>query len=178
VHFVSYISFLLSRSSDFRNFLTTCIVLAQQYSTGSPISPTTITDSDLADNIPPPSSRDSDADFEAKSYYYGLPSKPVSVYHTGAPWKKPTGPEARRVPKEARPVCEHLIADVWDKLGPQVPEYLDSVNVKWTTIDVTRFAEVEKDAGPVFLWVGVKPGSLSRERQGRGRRLQETSRRV
>jgi len=52
---------------------------------------------------------------------------------------------------------------VWDELGPQVPEYLDSVNVKWTTIDVTRFAEVGKDAGPVFLWVGVKPGSLSRE---------------
>ena len=52
---------------------------------------------------------------------------------------------------------------MWDELGPQVPEYLDSVNVKWTTIDVTRFAEVEKNAGPVFLWVGVKPGSLSRE---------------
>ena len=49
------------------------------------------------------------------------------------------------------------------KLGPQVPEYLDSVNVKWTTIDVTRFAEVGKDAGPVFLLVGVKPGSLYRE---------------
>lgn len=55
---------------------------------------------------------------------------------------------------QARPICEHLIADVWDELGPQVPEYLDSVNV-------TRFAEVEKDAGPVFLWVGVMSGSLS-----------------
>ena len=105
----------------------------------------------------------SDADFEAKSYYHGLPSQPISVYHTGAPWKRPTGPEAQRVPKEARPICDHPIADVWDKLGPQVFQYLDSVDVKWTTIDVTRFAEVGKDAGPVFIWVGVKPGSLSRD---------------
>ncbi|KAF8954752.1 hypothetical protein BDZ97DRAFT_1908028 [Flammula alnicola] len=118
---------------------------------------------DVADETPPASPQDSDADFEAKSYYYGLPSKPISIYHTGAAWKRPTGPEAQRVPKEARPICVHPIADVWDELGPQFPEYLDSVNVKWTTIDVTRFAEVEKDAGPVFLWVGVKPGSLSRE---------------
>ena len=105
----------------------------------------------------------SDADFEAKSYYHGLPSKPISVYHTGALWKRPTGPEAQRVPKEARPICDHPIADVWDRLGPQVFQYLDSVDVKWTTIDVTRFAEVGKDAGPVFIWVGVKPESLSSE---------------
>ena len=55
------------------------------------------------------------------------------------------------MPKEAGPICKHPIADLWDELGPQVPEYLDFVNVKWTTIDVTRFAEVGKDAGPVFF---------------------------
>lgn len=59
--------------------------------------------------------------------------------------------EAQRVAKEAGPICKHPIADVWGELGPQVPEYLDFVNVKWTTIDVTRFAEVGKDAGPVFF---------------------------
>ncbi|KIJ11506.1 hypothetical protein PAXINDRAFT_157284 [Paxillus involutus ATCC 200175] len=64
---------------------------------------------------------------------------------------------------EGGPICKNPIADVCDERGPQVPEYLDSVNVKWTTIDVTRFAEVEKDPGPVFLWVGMKPRSLSRE---------------
>ncbi|KIK80949.1 hypothetical protein PAXRUDRAFT_763789 [Paxillus rubicundulus Ve08.2h10] len=98
-----------------------------------------------------------------QSDYYGLPSKPVSVYHTGASWKRPTSPEVQCVLKEARSICKHLIADVWDKLGPQIPKYLDSVKVKWSTIDVTHFAEVEKDAGPMFLWVGVKHGSLSRE---------------
>ena len=140
-------------------FLTMSIV-ARQDSIASPIFPTT---KDVADDTPPPSSQDSDADFEAKSYYYGLPSNPISVYHTGAPWKRPTGPEAQRVPKEARPICNHLITDVWDQLGPQVPQYLDSVNIKWTTIDITHFAEVKKDASPIFLWVGVKPRSLSCE---------------
>ncbi|KIK77058.1 hypothetical protein PAXRUDRAFT_779193 [Paxillus rubicundulus Ve08.2h10] len=74
---------------------------------------------------------------------------------------RPTSLEAQCILKEARPICKYLIADVWDELGPQIPEYLDSINVKWSTINVTHFTEVKKDAGPMFLWVGVKPGSLS-----------------
>lgn len=66
-------------------------------------------------------------------------------------------------------MCEHPIADVWNDLGLQVVEYLDSVNVTWTTIDPVRFTEAEKDAGPVFLWVDVKPGSLSPARTPRSR---------
>ena len=61
------------------------------------------------------------------------------------------------------PVFDHLIADAWDELGPLVPDYLDSINVTWTTIDVVRLAEEEKEPGPPVLWIGVKPGSLSRE---------------
>ncbi|KIL61734.1 hypothetical protein M378DRAFT_187503 [Amanita muscaria Koide BX008] len=117
------------------DFLTTCIIRAKQDSTISP----------------------------SASYYFGLPSKPILVYRTGTPWKRPTGPEAYRIPKEARPVFDHPIADAWDELGPQVPDYLDSVKVMWTTIDIVRFAEVEKDPGPPVLWIGVKPGSLSRK---------------
>ncbi|KAI1787627.1 hypothetical protein LXA43DRAFT_895905, partial [Ganoderma leucocontextum] len=79
------------------------------------------------------------------------------------PWEKPTGPEAYRVLKEARPVFDHRIATVWDDLGPKVPDYLDSVGVKWTSVDVVRFAKVGEDPGPVVLWIGVKPQSLSRE---------------
>jgi hypothetical protein len=85
---------------------------------------------DVADDTLRPLPLDSESDFEAQSDYYGLPSKPVSVYHTGAPWKRSTGLEAQRMPKEARPICKHPIADVWDELDPQVPKYLDSVNVK------------------------------------------------
>ena len=46
-------------------------------------------------------------------------------------------------------------------LGKQIYEYLDSKKVKWSTIDPVRFAEVGKEAGPLHLWVGVVPKSLS-----------------
>ncbi|KAH9178152.1 hypothetical protein EDB89DRAFT_2063951 [Lactarius sanguifluus] len=76
---------------------------------------------DSADETPLASPKDSDSDSEAeaKSFYYGLPSNPVLVFH--------------------------------------------SLDVTWTTIDVVRFAEAEKDPGPIVLWIGVKPRSLSRE---------------
>ena len=140
-----------------------CIVLARKHSAGSLTSPTTVENesgftNDPADDTP---TRVSDAEFEAKSYYFGFPSRPVSVYRTGTPWERPIGPY--HVPKEARPVFDHPIADAWDELGPQVPDYLDSMNVTWTTIDVVRFTEDEKEPGPPVLWIGVKPGSLSRE---------------
>ncbi|KAH9033043.1 hypothetical protein EDB84DRAFT_1270390 [Lactarius hengduanensis] len=118
---------------------------------------------DSADDRPLARSECSDSEYEAKTFYYGLPSNPVLVFQTGTPWKKPTGPEAYSVPKEVRPVFDDQIATVWDEMGTQVFEYLDSVKVTWTTIDVVRFAEAEEDPGPVVLWIGVKPGSLSRE---------------
>jgi len=80
------------------------------------------------------------------------------------PIPSPTGPEASRVPKEARPVFGLPLVDAWDELGPQVCDYLYSVNVMWTAIDIVRFVEVQKDPGtpgPPFTWIGVKPGSLS-----------------
>jgi hypothetical protein len=66
------------------DFLTTSIALAHQNRTGSPISPT----KDVADITLHPLPLISDSDFEAQSDYYGLPSKPVSVYHTGAAWQR------------------------------------------------------------------------------------------
>ncbi|KAH9981982.1 hypothetical protein BJV74DRAFT_895767 [Russula compacta] len=87
--------------------------------------------------------------YEAKCFYFGLPSKPVLVYRTGTPFKRPTGPEAYHVRREVRPVFDHPIADAWDELGPLVPDYLDSIK--------------HKESGPPVLWIGVKPGSLSRE---------------
>ena len=67
--------------------------------------------------------------------------------------------------RDARPVFDHQIATVWDNLGPKVPDYLDSVGVLWTSIDVVRFrvADSREVPGPVVLWIGVKPQSLSGE---------------
>ncbi len=100
---------------------------------------------------------------EAHNDFYGLPSNPISIYHTGPAWPLPTGPQAQRIPKEARPVCVHEIAPVWRQLGEQIYKYFDSVDLKWTSIDPVRFAEAGKEPGPLFLWVGVMPSSLSRD---------------
>ncbi|KAI6117954.1 hypothetical protein F5141DRAFT_591568 [Pisolithus sp. B1] len=131
-------------SSD---FLDLCITVYR----GSPNSPAT--------TAPPVS----DPYSEAHSDFYGFPSNPVSIYHTGDPWPRPTGPEAQRVPKEARPICKYPIVDVWHELGRQIYKYFDSIGIKWTSIDPVRFAELGKEAGPLFLWVGVMPGTLSRD---------------
>ncbi|KAH9164039.1 hypothetical protein EDB89DRAFT_450675 [Lactarius sanguifluus] len=148
------------------DFLATCMDLAYQDGAGLP---TSFSDCGFTrgfpwETDPPHISRPlTDSNFEAYSDYFGLPSNPISVYHTGERLKRPTGFETWRVPKELRPICDHPIADIWRELGQQIYQYLDSVNVKWTTIDPVRIAKVEEEAGPLFLWVGVKPGSLSRE---------------
>ncbi|KAF8994474.1 hypothetical protein BDQ17DRAFT_1366852, partial [Cyathus striatus] len=77
-----------------------------------------------------------------RDYYYGLPSCPISVFRTGAPWKKPTGPEAYCTPKVIRPVFDDKFA-------------------AWTTIDVVHFAEPV--IWSIVLWIGIIPNSLSRE---------------
>ncbi|EIW74633.1 hypothetical protein CONPUDRAFT_140422 [Coniophora puteana RWD-64-598 SS2] len=98
---------------------------------------------------------------EAHNDFFGLPSSPLSIYHTGPAWPLPTGPQAQRVPKEARPVCIHAISSVWHELGEKIYKFFDSIELKWTSIDPVRFAEAEKEPGPLFLWVGVLPGTLS-----------------
>ena len=110
--------------------------------------------------------RISDSEYEALTYYAGLPSEPILVCRTGnTSWKRPTGFGAYGVLREAMPVFDHQIATVWDNLGPKVPDYLDSVGVPWTSIDVVRFrvVDVGEDPGPVVLRIGVKPQSLSGE---------------
>ena len=78
-------------------------------------------------------------------------------------WRVPKGPQAQRVLREARPICKHPIQAVWCTLGEQVYKFLDSLEVKWSTIDPIRFAEEKGKAGPLHLWVGVEPKSLSLE---------------
>ncbi|KAI6032566.1 hypothetical protein F5J12DRAFT_944673 [Pisolithus orientalis] len=96
-------------------------------------------------------------------YYHGLPSKPTLVFRTGPPSEKLTSPETYLVKREVRPVFDDKFAAAWEDVGTHVYQYLDSATVKWTTIDVVRFAEPGKHVGPIVLWVGVRPGSLSRK---------------
>ncbi|KAF8959249.1 hypothetical protein BDZ97DRAFT_1761585 [Flammula alnicola] len=153
-------------------FLDWCVDLAKQ-DKGSPISPTTTVETlfsnqgfadastDATSSSSPPHSV---SQLEARFYYAGLPSSPLLVYRTGiTPWKRPTGPEAYRELKELKPVFNHEIVNVWGVLGPKVCDCLDSEQVRWTSVDVVRFAKVGEAPGPVVLWIGVMPQSLSGE---------------
>jgi hypothetical protein len=95
------------------------------------------------------------------SDFHGLPSNPRCIYRTGPAWRVRQGPEAQPYLREARPVVDHPIREMWYDLGVAVYRFLDSVNVSWSTIDPVRFAEVEGEPGPLHLWIGVKPGTLS-----------------
>lgn len=87
--------------------------------------------------------------------YYGLPSNTISIYSTRDPWLK-------HMPREAQPITIHPIASIWHKLGWQIYKYFDSVDLKWTTINPVCFAEVStREPGPLCLWVGVMPGTLT-----------------
>ena len=95
--------------------------------------------------------------------FYGLPSNPLCIYKTGDAWPVRQGPEAQRVIREARPICNHPIQKVWEDLGEVVYKLLDSRGLRWTSIDPVCFAEEGGKAGPLHLWIGVEPKSLSFE---------------
>ena len=151
-------------------FLDRCIDAARQDAAPS-ASPATAVDTlssdkgfviDSEDVSSSSSSPYSVSELEARSYYAGLPSKPVLVYRTSTtPWRQPIGDEVYRELKELRPVFNHKIATVWNTLGQELSDCLLSAGVTCTSIDLVRFAKVEQPAGPPVVWVGVEPGSLS-----------------
>ena len=107
---------------------------------------------------------------EAKLYYTGLRSCPVLVARTGATrWEPPTGIEGGQKLKELRTVSRnHPIREAWEGDLPQkIIAFLDSMDVKWTSLDIVRIGNVEEyyipliHIAPTILWIGVIPGSLS-----------------
>lgn len=160
---------------DYENeFFTSCISVATRQEgarSGSPVPPTITLVSPTTtafDDLDP--AKDVSKGILSRSYpgavsdFYGLPTNPICIYRTGDEWPVPQGPEAQRVPREARPVFNHPLRVVWPELHIEVYEFLDSIGVTWSTIDPVRFGEEgKKEASPVYLWIGVVPGSLSLE---------------
>ena len=105
------------------------------------------------------------SEMEAKNYYAGLPSRPILVARSSTtPWKPPTGPEADWELKELGPASSHALSKVWENgLAREVITLLDSMKVKFTSIDIVRIGTAEEYPFPVILWIGVTPGSLSGE---------------
>ena len=168
------LSFLLSlvpvasnNPVDVNDFFASCVAIAaQQVGSRSPVPPTASTFSklDLGEDdqdIVTPQPRLSDSYPAAFTDFYGLPSNPPCVFKTGDAWPVRTGPEAQRILRETRPVCDHPMQDRWLGIGNLICEHLDSRAVKWSSIDPVRFAEAEKEAfSALYLWIGVIPGTL------------------
>ncbi|KAI6143781.1 hypothetical protein BKA82DRAFT_860065 [Pisolithus tinctorius] len=145
--------------ADPNDFFTSCISIATLRACGEP------------PDIPTPT--EDDAPFRCLLYdpypgaftdFYGLPSNPRSVFKTGVPWFVRAGPDAWRILREARPVCDHPMQDRWLEIGQFIYEYLDSCGVKWTSIDPVRFAEAgTEDVSGLHVWIGIMPGTLAFE---------------
>ncbi|KAH9945059.1 uncharacterized protein BXZ73DRAFT_38417 [Epithele typhae] len=102
---------------------------------------------------------------EADTYYSGLCSRPTLLYRSGtSPWVRSSldwGRDSRRL----RPVFGHRMNVVWKDLGGKICQTLDSKKVLWSSVDVVRFTEAERrrSVGPVILWIGVLPNTLSKD---------------
>ncbi|CUS06788.1 unnamed protein product [Tuber aestivum] len=102
---------------------------------------------------------------EANLYYYGLYSRPVLVARTSTTlWKPPVCPPGYPSIKWVRTVGNHPLGNIWEgNLALQIHKILESRGVKWTSTDVARIGLVEEFLPPVIVWIGVQPGTVSRE---------------
>lgn len=72
------------------------------------------------------------------------------------------GPEAQGIEREARPVYRHPIRHTWLSIGKCIYHKLDSIGVKWTSINPLAYAdagEAKPFCSPIIS-IGVKPYSL------------------
>jgi hypothetical protein len=68
----------------------------------------------------------------------------------------------RRITKELRNIGNHPLKDAWnDYLIPKVFALLESMEVKWTSMEALRMGIAEVWDAPTIVWIGVMPGSLS-----------------
>jgi len=94
--------------------------------------------------------------------FFGTPSGAPCIYKTDPAWREPTGPQAQRIIREARPVYGHAIGGTWPKIGADIYQLLDSRGVKWISIDPVAFAEASEKTPfcPLLIWIGVKYETL------------------
>ena len=96
----------------------------------------------------------------AYSDFYG--SGAPCVFKSGPDWPVHKGPMALRIVREARPVYRHAIERTWLSIGKRIYGSLDSIGVKWTSINPLAYAD-DGEAKPfcsLILSIGVEPHSL------------------
>jgi len=90
------------------------------------------------------------------------PSGTPCIFKSDPDWPVCKGPHAQDVKREARPVYGHAIGPTWCSIGKRIYQYLDSISVKWTSINPLAYANAgeAKPFCSLILSIGVKPHSL------------------
>lgn len=113
--------------------------------------------------------------YERTSYYNGITGEdgdhPELVYRSDfltKPFPKPVGRHAHIPVKSLHGVHDTSLNSVWDTVGPQIRDLIDSRKIHWSSVDTARFftygptgEEAKGSLGPVVIWVGVFPSSTS-----------------
>lgn len=94
---------------------------------------------------------------DSMSHYAALLSCPPLIARTGTtPWD--------RKPSKLGPARSHALCMVWDDgLADKALNLLESKEVKYTSVDIVRVGPAGEFSNPVFLWISVTPGTLSRD---------------
>jgi hypothetical protein len=71
--------------------------------------------------------------------FYG--SGTPCVYKSGPAWPTRSGNEAYRTIREARPIHGYAIGSTWHSIGKRIYQALDSIDVKWTSINPLAYAD-------------------------------------
>lgn len=105
------------------------------------------------------------SDLEAANFYYGLESKPILVARSDrVAWVPSEGPYTFVEPKVLTPLGPHLLNRVWDEIVSAAMEsYLQEQAVQYTGMTPLRIGVADQDSPPAVIFIGVRPGSLSRK---------------
>ena len=112
------------------------------------------------DDIVPKATRLTDNYANAYSDFYG--SGTPCIFKSGPSWRIREGPQAQGIEREARPIYRHAIEPMWRSIGKRIYDKLDSIDVKWTSINPLAYADAgeAKPFCSLILSIGVKPHSL------------------
>jgi len=158
-------------------FVANCLAISRQVGNQSPVSPTDMLVAQTVFFFGKPSlsnnsERMATDDVVSKetcltekypnaySDFYG--SGTPCVFKSGPEWQVRKGPEAQGIEREARPVYRHPIRHTWLSIGKCIYYKLDSIGVKWTSINPLAYADAgeAKPFCSLIISIGVKPYSL------------------
>ena len=92
--------------------------------------------------------------------FYG--SGTPCIFKTGPEWPV-AGPNYQKIIRAARPIYDHPIQPTWLKTAWAIVDSLDSLQVKWNTVDPLAYANAG-DAALIcefVITIAVLPGSLT-----------------